>query len=160
MPHSPPSLWQRESFCTLHARSPKSGRKEARPGRGKRGPNFSPLPPLLPFGGREGDMSDTARIMALRERDRKGTYRYDVHREWGQFVDRHTWLSKRNGAKLRESFCPAAASHSRPCQAGAYCLAKQSVFLHKSVNFFSEREVGGQNIRQFWMTADAGLWLL
>ena len=31
----------------------------------------------------------------------------------------HTGLSKRNGAKLRESFCPAAASHSRPRQAGA-----------------------------------------
>ena len=30
-----------------------------------------------------------------------------------------TGLSKRNGAKLRESFCPAAASHSRPCQASA-----------------------------------------
>ena len=30
-----------------------------------------------------------------------------------------TGLSKRNGAKLRESFCPAAASHSRPGQAGA-----------------------------------------
>ena len=28
-------------------------------------------------------------------------------------------LSKRNGAKLRESFCPAAASHSRPRQSGA-----------------------------------------
>ena len=28
-----------------------------------------------------------------------------------------TGLSKRNGAKLRESFCPAAASHSRPRQA-------------------------------------------
>ena len=27
--------------------------------------------------------------------------------------------SKRHGAKLRESFCPAAASHSRPRQAGA-----------------------------------------
>ena len=30
-----------------------------------------------------------------------------------------TGLSKRNGAKLRESFCLAAASHSRPRQAGA-----------------------------------------
>ena len=30
-----------------------------------------------------------------------------------------TGLSKRNGAKLRESFCPAAASHSRPRQAVA-----------------------------------------
>ena len=30
-----------------------------------------------------------------------------------------TGLSKRKGAKLRESFCPAAASHSRPRQAGA-----------------------------------------
>ena len=31
----------------------------------------------------------------------------------------YTGLSKRNGAKLRESFCPAAASHSRLRQAGA-----------------------------------------
>ena len=31
----------------------------------------------------------------------------------------HTGLSKRNGAKLRESFCLAAASHSRPRLAGA-----------------------------------------
>ena len=31
----------------------------------------------------------------------------------------HTGLSKRNGPKLREIFCPAAASHSRPRQAGA-----------------------------------------
>ena len=30
-----------------------------------------------------------------------------------------TGLSKRNGAKLRESFCPTAASHSWPRQAGA-----------------------------------------
>ena len=30
-----------------------------------------------------------------------------------------TVLSKINGVKLRESFCPAAASHSRPRQAGA-----------------------------------------
>ena len=30
-----------------------------------------------------------------------------------------TGLSKRNCVKLRESFCPAAASHSRPRQAGA-----------------------------------------
>ena len=30
-----------------------------------------------------------------------------------------TGLSKRNGAKLRASFCPAAASRSRPRQAGA-----------------------------------------
>ena len=30
-----------------------------------------------------------------------------------------TGLSKRNGAKLRESFCQAAASHSRSRQAGA-----------------------------------------
>ena len=30
-----------------------------------------------------------------------------------------TGLSKRNGAKLRESFCPAAASHSQPRQASA-----------------------------------------
>ena len=34
-------------------------------------------------------------------------------------TQRYTGLSKRNGAQLRESFCPAAASHSRPCQAGA-----------------------------------------
>ena len=32
---------------------------------------------------------------------------------------RYTGLSKRKGAKLGESFCPAAASHSRPCQASA-----------------------------------------
>ena len=31
-----------------------------------------------------------------------------------------TGLSKINGAKLRESFCPAADSHSRPRQAGAW----------------------------------------
>ena len=31
----------------------------------------------------------------------------------------YTGLSKINGAKLRESFCPAPASHSRPRQAGA-----------------------------------------
>ena len=31
----------------------------------------------------------------------------------------YTGLSKRKGDKLRESFCPAAASHSRPCQASA-----------------------------------------
>ena len=31
----------------------------------------------------------------------------------------YTGSSKRKGAKLRESFCPAAASHSRPCQASA-----------------------------------------
>ena len=30
-----------------------------------------------------------------------------------------TGLSKRNGAKLRENFCPAAGSHSRPRQADA-----------------------------------------
>ena len=30
-----------------------------------------------------------------------------------------TGLRKRNGAKLRESFCLTAASHSRPCQARA-----------------------------------------
>ena len=36
-----------------------------------------------------------------------------------QIIQIHTGLSKSNGAKLRESFCPAAASHSRPCQAGA-----------------------------------------
>ena len=30
-----------------------------------------------------------------------------------------TGLSKRNGANMRESFCPAAASHSRPRQACA-----------------------------------------
>ena len=35
------------------------------------------------------------------------------------FIDICTGLSKRNGAKLRESFCLAAASHSRPRQAGA-----------------------------------------
>ena len=32
---------------------------------------------------------------------------------------KYTGLRKRNGAKLRESFCPAAASHSRPRQASA-----------------------------------------
>ena len=42
-----------------------------------------------------------------------------------------TGLSKRNGANLRESFCPAAASHSRPRQAGAY--QNSPFFLHKSV---------------------------
>ena len=42
-----------------------------------------------------------------------------------------TGLSKRNGAKLRESFCPPAASHSRPRQAGAY--QNSPFFLHKSV---------------------------
>ena len=31
-----------------------------------------------------------------------------------------TGLSKRNGAKLRDSFCPPAASHSRPRRAGAW----------------------------------------
>ena len=31
----------------------------------------------------------------------------------------HTGLSKRNGAKLRDILCLAAASHSRPRQAGA-----------------------------------------
>ena len=46
----------------------------------------------------------------------------------------HTGLSKRNGAKLRESFCPAAASHSRPCQAGA--LQKSPFFLHKPVHYW------------------------
>ena len=35
------------------------------------------------------------------------------------FEQANTGLSKRNGAKLRESFCPAAASHSRPRQASA-----------------------------------------
>ena len=33
-------------------------------------------------------------------------------------TDISTELSKRNGAKLRESFFPTAASHSRPRQAG------------------------------------------
>ena len=37
----------------------------------------------------------------------------------GTFLETTTGLSKRNGAKLRESFCPAAASHSQPRQAGS-----------------------------------------
>ena len=42
-----------------------------------------------------------------------------------------TGLSKRNGAKLRERLCPAAASHSRPRQAGAQ--HNSPFFLHKPV---------------------------
>ena len=47
----------------------------------------------------------------------------------------HRWtstgLSKRNGAKLRASFSPAAASYSRPCQAAAQ--QNGPFFLHKPV---------------------------
>ena len=51
---------------------------------------------------------------------------WDQNRDLDSFLpqaqvspDLCTGLSKRNGAKLRESFCPAAANHSRPRQAGA-----------------------------------------
>ena len=40
-------------------------------------------------------------------------------------MELYTGLSKRNGAKLRESFCPAAASHS---------LAKRSFFSAQACN--------------------------
>ena len=50
----------------------------------------------------------------------------------GEKEDVHTGLSKRNGAKLRESFCPAAASHSRPRQAGPQ--QNSPFFLHNSVH--------------------------
>ena len=51
----------------------------------------------------------------------------------------YTGLSKRNGAKLRESFCPAAASHSRPCQAGTQ--QNSLFFLHKPVAFHPEPQI-------------------
>ena len=56
-----------------------------------------------------------------------------------------TGLSKINGAKLRESFCPAAASHSRPRQAGAE--QNSSFFLHNSVHRDNvQSELWGQNV--------------
>ena len=54
----------------------------------------------------------------------------------------HQWLRERCKfvqAKLRESFCPAAASHSRPRQAGAYQTARTN--LHLSVDMSAHREV-------------------
>ena len=47
------------------------------------------------------------------------TINFPDHRLISNFPPYNTGSSKRNGAKLRESFSPAAASHSRPCQAGA-----------------------------------------
>ena len=53
-----------------------------------------------------------------------------------QNIIEYTGLSKRKGTKLRESFCPAAASHSRPRQAGAY--QNSPFFPHKSVQAFGK----------------------
>jgi len=57
-----------------------------------------------------------------------------------------TGLSKRNGAKLRESFCLAAASHSRTRQAGAY--QNSPFFLHNSVCARGETVTAGCNSGQ------------
>ena len=54
------------------------------------------------------------RVMMSYERNMQG----NVRRARSQGVS-YTGLGKSNGAKLRESFCPAAASHSRPRLAGA-----------------------------------------
>ena len=48
-----------------------------------------------------------------------------------------TGLSKRKCAKLRESFCPATASHSRPHQAGAKQISP--FFLHKPVEAYASQ---------------------
>ena len=83
--------------------------------------------------GRRSTLFASARVVNCKKRIRTSGWQFNRHfpslgpfsdpfwalfLSW-QYSSSSTGLRKRNGAKLRESFCPAAASHSRPRQAVA-----------------------------------------